>query len=285
MSAVENTPVIDVRALSCKSGTNYLLHDVSWQVQRGEHWVVFGLNGSGKTTLLGAVAGFQPYTHGTVRVFGEEYNDDNIFRLRQRIGFVSSSFFDKVVSEEAVMNIVLSGLFGSLGVRGVVSDRERVEAQMLLAAFGLAEKCDYPFKMLSKGERQNVLIARALLVRPEILILDEPGTGLDVLAREKTLYMVQQLARETGTAIIYVTHYPEELRPEFDHCLMLRRGRVFKKGATQELFSEDVLNTFFEEDVKLHYDTDGNYVLRASQPSALYDLLQKYKANKQKEVG
>lgn len=66
---------------------------------------------------------------------------------------------------------------------------------------------------------------------------------------------------------------------------MLRRGRVFKKGATQELFSEEVLNTFFEEDVKLHYDTDGNYVLRASQPSALYDLLQKYKANKQKEVG
>lgn len=123
---MENTPIIDVHGLSCKSGNNYLLHDVNWKVYPGEHWVVFGLNGSGKTTLLGAVAGFQPYTHGTLRVFGEEYSDENIFRLRRRIGFVSSSFFDKVVAEEAVINIVLSGLFGSLGVRGKVSDRARV---------------------------------------------------------------------------------------------------------------------------------------------------------------
>lgn len=158
---MENTPIIDVHGLSCKSGNNYLLHDVNWKVYPGEHWVVFGLNGSGKTTLLGAVAGFQPYTHGTLRVFGEEYSDENIFRLRRRIGFVSSSFFDKVVAEEAVINIVLSGLFGSLGVRGKVSDRARVEAEMLLATFGLEEKIDYPFKMLSKGERQNVFIARA----------------------------------------------------------------------------------------------------------------------------
>lgn len=283
---MENTPIIDVHGLSCKSGNNYLLHDVNWKVYPGEHWVVFGLNGSGKTTLLGRrTPGSSHIPMEPCAYSAEEYSDENISSLRRRIGFVSSSVFDKVVAEEAVINIVLSGLFGSLGVRGKVSDRARVEAEMLLATFGLEEKIDYPFKMLSKGERQNVLIARALLVRPEILILDEPGTGLDVLAREKTLYMVQQLARETGTAIIYVTHYPEELRPEFDHCLMLRRGRVFKKGATQELFSEEVLNTFFEEDVKLHYDTDGNYVLRAEKPSALYDLLQKYKANKQKEVG
>lgn len=145
---MENTPIIDVHGLSCKSGNNYLLHDVNWKVYPGEHWVVFGLNGSGKTTLLGAVAGFQPYTHGTLRVFGEEYSDENIFRLRRRIGFVSSSFFDKVVAEEAVINIVLSGLFGSLGVRGKVSDRARVEAEMLLATFGLEEKIDYPFKRL-----------------------------------------------------------------------------------------------------------------------------------------
>lgn len=282
---MENTPVIDVRGLSCKAGNSYLLHDVNWQVQPGEHWVVFGLNGSGKTTLLGAVAGFQPYTHGTLKVFGESYNDDNIFRLRQRIGFVSSSFFDKMVADEAVINIVLSGLFGSLGVRGAVSDRARVEAEKLLAAFGLEDKMDYPFAMLSKGERQNVLISRALLARPEILILDEPGTGLDVLAREKTLYMVQQLARETGTAIIYVTHYPEELRPEFDHCMLLRRGRVYKKGATKDIFTEDVLDGFFEEAVKLHTSADGIYELRATEPSALYDLLQKNKLNHTKEVG
>lgn len=283
---MEQAPIIDVQKLSCKAGSSYLLHDVTWQVYPGEHWVVFGLNGSGKTTLLGAVAGFQPYTHGNLRVFGESYNNDNIFRLRQRIGFVSSSFFDKVMAEEAVSTIVLSGLFGSLGVRGCVSDRSRVETEALLAAFGLESKMDYPFKMLSKGERQNVLLARALLARPEILILDEPGTGLDVLAREKTLYMVQQLAHETGTAIIYVTHYPEELRPEFDHCLMLRRGRVYKKGNTKDLFIKEVLDDFFEEAVSISADKYGNYELRATQPSSLYDLLQQYKAQKhQKEVG
>lgn len=276
---MNDQPLIDVRGLSCKSGTSYLLHDVSWQVQRGEHWVVFGLNGSGKTTLLGAVAGFQPTTHGSLRVFGEAYNDENLFRLRRRIGFVSSSFFDKIVGSESVMNLVLSGLFGSLGVRGMVRDEERVQAETLLWAFGLEEKMDYPFSMLSKGERQNVLIARALLAQPEILILDEPGTGLDVLAREKTLYLVERLAETTDTAIIYVTHYPEELRPSFDHCLMLRRGRVYKKGATIALFQKDILDDFFGEPIILHTDADGRYEVRATAPDSLYASL-----NQQKEV-
>lgn len=270
---MEQQPLIDVRGLSCKSGSSYLLHDVTWQVYPGEHWVVFGLNGSGKTTLLGAVAGFQPYTHGSLQVFGETYTDDNIFRLRRRIGFVSSSFFDKIVGTESVMNLVLSGLFGSLGVRGFVSDNDHVRAETLLCAFGLGDKIDYPFNMLSKGERQNVLIARALLAKPDILILDEPGTGLDVLAREKTLYLVERLAETTNTAIIYVTHYPEELRPAFDRCLMLRRGRVYKKGPTTELFREDVLNDFFAEPITLHTDADGRYEVRASEPEGLYDHL------------
>ncbi len=274
---MDKQPLIDVRGLSCKSGSSYLLHDVSWQVYSGEHWVVFGLNGSGKTTLLGAVAGFQPYTHGSLRVFGESYTDDNIFRLRRRISFVSSSFFDKIVGKESVMNLVLSGLFGSLGVRGFVSDNDRVRAETLLCAFGLEDKMDYPFSMLSKGEHQNVLIARALLAKPEILILDEPGTGLDVLAREKTLYLVERLAEATNTAIIYVTHYPEELRPAFDHCLMLRHGRVYKKGPTADLFREDVLNDFFAEPIALHTDADGRYEVRATEPESLYACLRQQK--------
>lgn len=272
---MSEAPIIDIQNLSCKSGKQYLLHDINWQVRPGENWVVFGLNGSGKTTLLGAIAGFQPYTHGSLHVFGESYNDDNIFRLRQRIGFVSSSFFDKVVAEEAVISIVLSGLFGSLGIRGFVRDEQRVHAEDLLAAFRLREKMEYSFKMLSKGERQNVLIARALLARPDILILDEPGTGLDVMAREKTLYLVRKLAREAKMTVIYVTHYPEELQPEFEHCMLLRRGRIYRKGATRDLFCEKVLAGFLEEDVSLEMNHRGGYELHSSQPMELCDMLKK----------
>ena len=189
--------VIDAQNLCCKSGNRYLIHNINWQVEQGEHWLVFGMNGCGKTTLLSIIAGFNGSTSGKLEVFGEPYSNENILQNRKRIGWVSSSFFDKYLSWESALNIVLSGLVGALSLTFDILDEDVRRAKHLLTELRLEDKINQPFCLMSKGERQCVLIARALISKPEILILDEPGTGLDVYAREYVLRTIEDLARKT----------------------------------------------------------------------------------------
>ena len=237
--------VINTEGLSLKAGRRYLLKDIDWQVKRGENWLVFGMNGSGKTTLLSILAGFKQGNGGRVEVLGERYTSDNVLALRRRIGWVSSSFFDQLYSRESVLDIVLSGKFGTVGLGGQVSDQDIVRAKALLKDLGMTDKMRRPFHLLSKGERQNVLIARALINQPELLMLDEPMSGLDILARERLLAMVREMAKNDEMSIIYVTHHTEELLLEvFAQTLFLRDSLVYKKGPTEELFSQASLSDF-----------------------------------------
>ena len=244
-------PIIEVENLSCLSGSRYLLNSINWTVNRGEQWIVFGRNGCGKTTLLSIIAGYKSYTSGKLKVLGESYSEKNILALRKRIGWISSSFFDKYYHQESVKDIVLAGLTGTLGTDFDVADKDYAKAKELIRELGIGSKFDMPFDMLSKGERQHVLVARAFMTSPEILILDEPGTGLDVLARERLLKMVQDLAKEQNTTLIYVTHYLEEILPSFDKCMLLRNGAVYQLGATEELITSENLSDFFNYPVAI----------------------------------
>ena len=134
------TTVIESKNLSIKSGKNYLLQNINWQVKQGEHWTVFGLNGSGKTTLLSVLAGFKPYTEGSLRVLGKEYTKDDIFTLRKKVGFVSSSFFGNYYDKEQALDIVLSGLFGTLGIGYHVSAQDVRLARKILTDLDLQEQ-------------------------------------------------------------------------------------------------------------------------------------------------
>jgi iron complex transport system ATP-binding protein len=250
--------VIEASGLSCLSGSQYLLKDINWHVQEGERWVVFGRNGCGKTTLLSTIAGYQKYSEGSLKVFNKEYRNDNILDIRKQIGWISSSFFDKNYRSESVLDIVLSGVFGTLGLNFNIDDKHVVKAKQLLRNLGLKAKMNAPFNLLSKGERQHVLIARAFLTEPQVLILDEPCTGLDVLAREKFLYTIDSLAQETAMTMIYVTHYPEEVLPVFDRCLLLRYGAVYHSGNTADLFSDTVMSDFLNYPIHVE-QTNGRY--------------------------
>lgn len=256
---VEN--IIEVGHLSCTSGNRYLLQNINWQIKRGEHWVLFGTNGCGKTTLLSIIAGFKSYDHGTVRVFGEAYTPDNILALRKKIGWISSSFFDKCYDTERAIDIVLSGLSGKLGKGFDIANRDLVRARALMAQMHLADKIERPFHLMSKGERQNVLIARALIGQPEILVLDEPGTGLDVFARDKLLALVDGLSKQKDMTIIYVTHYPEEILPMFDQCLLMKDGAVYQQGKTAELFRDEYISEMIGQAVHV-MQKDGRYMLQ-----------------------
>lgn len=266
-------PIISLRELSHKAGSRYLLQDITWYINKGDHWVVFGMNGSGKTTLLTILAGFKPYTHGSLTVFGEPYTEDNVLEIRKRIGLVSASFFDQYYTKESALDIVLSGKFGTLGIRYDVNDEDIIKAKKLLVELHLGDKIDQLFNMMSKGERQNVLIARALFSNPDILILDEPCTGLDVYAREHLLNTVRDLAENTEIAIIYVTHYTEEIIDVFDQCLLLRNGYCYAQGKTQEIFNTESLSDFLRYPVEVKIVEDEKIYVTMDIKSNVCDLM------------
>lgn len=244
--------IIKATHLSCLSGSQFLLNNINWEVKKGECWVIFGRNGCGKTTLLSIVSGYKGFSSGTLEIFGQEYSANNILDIRKKIGWVSSSFFDKYYTQESVLDIVLSSLSGTLGMPFTISNSDIAKAKHLLTNVGLKDKIHSPFDTLSKGERQQVLISRAFMTDPEILILDEPGTGLDVLAREKLLSTIEDMSNK-NTTIIYVTHYPEEILPFFDKAMLLRNGTVYKIGDTKSLFSSDILSDYFNYPVEIQY--------------------------------
>ena len=234
--------------------------------------MLFGMNGSGKTTLLSIIAGFHAKTSGKVEVFGETYTDENILKHRSKIGWVSSSFFDKYLSWESALNIVLSGKFGTLSVDFDVTDEDVKLAKKILTELRLGEKMNQPFCLMSKGERQCVLIARALIAKPEILILDEPGTGLDVFAREYVVRTIDDLARNTDLTIIYVTHYPEEMLASFDQSMLLRDGKIFAKGNTEDVFTTEIISDFMRYPIDVVHG-EGNYSMELEVESYLDDLV------------
>ena len=238
--------VIQAQNLGYQTGRRYLLRDINWEVYQGQHWVIFGLNGSGKTTLLSMIAGFKQPTHGQLTLLGQTYGLHNVLSLRKRIGLVSSSFFDQYYTQESALQIVLSGLFGTFGLSHSLQDEQVRLAQNLLSCLRLADKQDCPFRTLSKGERQNVLIARALISAPDILLLDEPCTGLDVLARETLFAIIRELAALNKVTLIYVTHYTEDILDLFEHCLLLRQGRIYAQGSTSEMLTSQRLSTFLD---------------------------------------
>lgn len=243
-----------------KSGSRYLLHNINWTLYPGEHWILFGVNGSGKTTLLSILAGFNHYSSGKMQILGEEYSAYNILEIRSKIGWVSNSFFDKYYTMETPLTIVLSGLTGTLGVSRFMTDDKIKRAITLLKRLQLSDKIDQPFSYMSKGERQKVLIARALINSPEILILDEPCTGLDVYARELTLNIIDQLAKTTKMTIIYVTHYLEEILPVFNKTLLLKSGKIFTQGNTIDIVNSNIFSAYLECPTEIYSDK-GKYNL------------------------
>lgn len=263
-----STPIIDAKKLSLRAGRAFLLNDINWQVNQGEHWLVFGMNGSGKTTLLSIVAGFNAATSGSLNVFGEHYTRENVLDMRRRIGWVSASFFDKCYHHEQALDIVLSGLSGTLGVDFGVSDSDVHRAKRLLRGLDMESKMHKPLDMLSKGERQNVFIARALIARPEILVLDEPGTGLDVYARARMMAIVRQLAEQGRVTVIYVTHYLEEIQPFMTKTLLLRGGRVYAQGDTAAVMTPQNLSAVVGENVGLDVSADGQWQIHLPEVRA-----------------
>lgn len=263
----ESPPVLRLDSVSVRGQDVDVLRNVSWSIARGEHWALLGANGSGKTSLLNTLAAYLHPSEGTVDVLGHRFGRYDWRELRKRIGIVSSSLHARIHGSEAAVLTVLSGKAAVLGHWGDEGESDRARALQLLAAVEAAHVADRRWELLSQGERQRVLIARALMADPALLVLDEPCAGLDPLAREKFLSLVNRLASRHETATtIFVTHHIEEIVPAISHVLVLKEGAVLASGTKARILRSEVLSEAFGHPVVVRCH-DGRYELSIDAPA------------------
>jgi iron complex transport system ATP-binding protein len=242
-----------------------ILDGVDWQVGEGERWVVLGPNGSGKTTLL-AVAGARLWpSSGVVEVLGGRLGQIDVRELRARVALVSGSLVRQLRPGVTAHDVVMTGRYGALEAWWrEYTDEERAEADALLETAGMGDVGDRPFGVISEGERQQVLLARALMARPELLLLDEPAAGLDLGARERLLARLEHLVAEPGTApLVMVTHHTEEIPRGMTHAALVSHGRLQAAGAIGDVLTSEAVSACFEVSVTVGRD-DGRWWSRAT---------------------
>jgi molybdate transport system ATP-binding protein len=221
--------------VSVRYGRTTILDKVGFRVRRGEHWALSGPNGAGKSTLLSLVLGDNPqaYAH-RIRLFGRRRGTgESIWELKARMGAVSPELHAHYPGGARVLDAVCSGLFGTLGLYRECTEEERARARAWLARFGLAVEEDRSLGELSLGMQRLVLVARALIADPELLVLDEPCQGLDAEGRRRVVEAVDAAASFSRATILFVTHRDDELPRCITHALQLRRGRVVRAGPVE----------------------------------------------------
>ncbi|CAA6696880.1 MULTISPECIES: ABC transporter ATP-binding protein [unclassified Lentimonas] len=243
----DNTPpALSIKGLSLRRGDKTILKDVNWSVLPDEHWAILGANGCGKTSLLAALTGYLSPTTGTMECIGRHYGKSDWSEMRKRIGMVSSSLTRRVPADEPAIETVLSGATAQLGYWTREQSVDPSKALRCLSQLKVRALADRPWGILSQGERQKVFIARSLMARPKLLILDEPCAGLDPVAREQFLESLQTLAlRKRGPRLVLVTHHIEEIFPEITHILLLKDGKVLAQGPKSKVLNSENLSQAF----------------------------------------
>lgn len=255
--------IIDVQHASWRRDQTMIINDISWQVQSGEHWCLLGLNGSGKTTLLNMINGYIWPTTGSIHVLDEQFGSVDLREHRKKIGWVSTSMQQRLHGHEKAENIVLSGKFASIGIYNQIEEQDHAQALSIMKQLDAERLVGRTYDTLSQGERQRILIARALMPSPELLILDEPCTGLDIFSRDQLLNRVQSIAtQEHAPTLLYVTHHIEEIMPCFNKTLLIRDGAVFGAGDTNAMVESKQLSSFFDTAVEVRSEPGQRYSIR-----------------------
>ena len=243
------------------------LDSVTLTIHSGEHTAIVGPNGSGKTTLINLLtrdewAVARPGATPPVRVFGSARW--NVFDLRTRLGIVSADLHQKFADGNSAGAIsgedaVVSGFFGTRGVLRYVSvtEAQRRRAREALERVEAAHLASKRLDRMSTGEARRVLIARALVTDPQALVLDEPSTGLDVVARHRFLESLARIA-DAGTTVVLVTHHVEEIIPAIERVVLLDRGRIAAVGAKPSVLTAARLSAVYGASIELR-QRDGYY--------------------------
>lgn len=246
---MKRTPALDLRDVSHVADGKKILDSINWTVQPSEHWAILGPNGAGKSTLLKIACGFLwPNAGGKVRRKGKTLLD--LRALRKSIGWVTSSLVAEIPENEKAIRTVVSGKFAQVGLLeqfgGEATASDYRLALRYLVEMGCGNLRNQEFGTLSQGEQQKVLIARARMTKPYLIMLDEPCAGMDPGARENFLASLAVLGRQKKVpALIYVTHHIEEILPLFIKTLVLRNGKVLHSGKTRDVLQARVLKELY----------------------------------------
>ncbi|WP_309118464.1 ATP-binding cassette domain-containing protein [Paenibacillus sp.] len=235
-----------------------ILTDISWQVEKGQHWALLGRNGSGKTTLLEIISGYQFPSTGAVEVLGARYGQVDLREQRKRLGYISQSLFEKLTPRDPLWEAVATGAYAHLRFYEKIDPEVRDRAMARLQQFGLERLADNPIGTLSQGERKKAMLARALMGEPELIVLDEPCSGLDLYQRENYLEVVEQISKEA--ALLYVTHHMEEIVPALTHVALLREGKLTAAGPKRDVLTATLIEEAYDVQVTLDWEEERPWI-------------------------
>lgn len=227
--------LVDMQQVTVCYGNVTVLDNLNWTVRAGENWAIVGPNGSGKTTLLSLVAGdnLQAYAN-SIELFGRRRGSgETIWDIKQHLGLVSAEFQIRYRKPLRALEVVVSGFFDSVGLYRQASCRQRRIAFAWMKQLGCADRAKRFFQNLSQGEQRLVLLARAMVKSPLMLILDEPCQGLDRFARSRLLDLLDRMGRDSETCLLYVTHYPAEIPACTTHVLRFEMSTTGRYRARQ----------------------------------------------------
>jgi iron complex transport system ATP-binding protein len=280
------TPAFDLRGVGVQRDGRWILRDVDWSVPAGACAAVLGPNGSGKSTLTRILAGHLWPSAGTVTVLGETFGEVNLTELRKGIRLVQAAGPYDVDPMLTTREVVLTGYFSTIALYDETTPEMESEADRLLDLVGLSAVAGHAYSTLSSGERVRSLIARALVVRPKLLLLDEPTAGLDLLAREQVLATVQRMFEPGGAGatrstepaeqpptVLFITHHVEELPPATSHVLLLSDGRPAATGSPEQVLRAPVLSPVYGCPVEVRR-SGGRYYAEV-HPAAWEQLLRR----------
>jgi iron complex transport system ATP-binding protein len=265
VNADDGPAPLRLRGIAVVRDGEAILDGVDWEIGRGERWVLLGPNGSGKTTLL-RVAGMRLLpTRGTVEVLGETYGHCDARAVRQRVAFVSQSILRGLRPTLSAHDVVLTGRHAALETWWHRYDEEdHARARRLLDEAALGDAAERHFGVLSEGERQQVLLARALMGEPELLLLDEPAAGLDLGARERLVSYLAALTADPDTPpLVLVTHHVEEIPPGITHAALVVHGRLVAAGPAADVLTTAAVTSCFGIPITIRR-SDGRWTARAS---------------------
>jgi iron complex transport system ATP-binding protein len=256
--------IIKLENVSLRRGEQSILDKINWTVEAGSCAAILGHNGSGKSTIARIVACHLWPTSGKVAVLGQEFGEANLPELRHWIRLVQPAGPYDIDSSLTARQVVLTGFFGTLNLYDVVDDAKVAAADEQLRRFGLMHLAEHTYATLSSGEKVRSLLARAVVNKPKLLLLDEPTAGLDVLAREQVLATIQNLAGELS--IVIITHHVEELPPATSNVLLLRQGSVVAAGRPDKVLTSEMLSRAYNCPVQVRR-SKGRYYVEVSPES------------------
>ena len=269
--AVDPDLLIDFHDVSLRRGGRVLVGPLNWAVELDERWVIVGPNGAGKTSLLRIAAATEHPSSGIAYVLGERLGRVDMAELRARVGLSSSSLAQRIPGNELVRDLVVSAGYAVLGRwQENYEDVDYDQAIDMLESLGAEHLVDRTYETLSEGERKRVLIARALMTDPELLLLDEPAAGLDLGGREELVARLTDLAADPDApAIVLVTHHVEEIPPGFSHCMLLSEGQIVAAGLLPDVLNADNLSSAFGQSMTVD-SIDGRYFARRVRSRAAH---------------